>query len=97
MTRPSEDDADVTGATVSQTVRRLLVQVLDLDLGPDDLTEQTPLYSAVIRLDSLALLQLITELEKSFSCQVDDEAVMTADLVDVGSIVELMKSQLEAR
>jgi acyl carrier protein len=82
-------DTDVSGR-----VKRTIIEVLNLDLEPAQLADDVPLYSTTIRLDSLTLLQLITELEKEFSCQVDDEAVMMADLFDVGSIITLVASQL---
>jgi acyl carrier protein len=84
----------MTRKDVSQTVKLVMIRVLDLDLAPADIGEQVPLYSAAIRLDSLALLQIITELEKAFACQIDDEAVMMADLIDVGSLIQLVESQL---
>ncbi len=80
---------------LSQQIKRVMIEVLDLDLAPEQLGEEVPLYSSVVRLDSLTLLHLITALEKTFGCQIDDEAIMMADLVDVGSIVSLVASQLE--
>lgn len=87
----------MTEPTVSFRVRRILLDVLDLDLEPDDLVETTSLFGTTIALDSLTLLQLITELERELSCEIDDEAVMTADLVDIGSLVRLVRSQLPDR
>jgi acyl carrier protein len=79
---------------LSERVKRVVIKVLDIALTPEQLNDEIPLYSTIIRLDSLTLLQLITELENEFSCQIDDEAVMMADLVDVGSIVALVSSQV---
>lgn len=84
----------MTDTIFSDQVKRVMIKVLDLAVDPDQLPDHTPLYSTTIRLDSLTLLLLITELEKEFSCQIDDEAVMTADLIDVSSIVMLVSAQL---
>jgi acyl carrier protein len=81
---------------VSERVKQVMIQVLDLDVMLENLGDEVPLYSSLVRLDSLTLLRLITELEKTFGCQIDDEAVMTADLIDVGSIVSLVSAQLES-
>ena len=70
-----------------------MVDVLDLDVRPEGLDDQLSLYSTNIHLDSLTLLKLLTKFESEFSIEIDDEAVMSADLVDVGSLVELISSQ----
>jgi acyl carrier protein len=75
-------------------VKQVLVDILDLNLAPDDIGDRVPLYSSFIGLDSLTLLRIITELERVFSCEIDDEAVMITDLVDVGSLVDLVSAQL---
>jgi acyl carrier protein len=85
---------DLMTEPILSLVRRTLVDVLDLDLAPDDIPETTSLFATTIGLDSLTLLQLITRLEKELSCEIDDEAVMTTDLVDVASLVELVRGQL---
>lgn len=51
------------------------------------------MYSATIGLDSLSLLELITRLESDLSCEINDEALMKVDLVDVGSLVQLVTTQ----
>jgi acyl carrier protein len=86
----------MTEPDLAQKVKQVMVEVLDLDIPPAQLTDDVPLYSTLIRLDSLTLLHLLTELEKAFSCQIDDEAVMAAELTDVGSIVSLVAAQVAA-
>jgi amino acid adenylation domain-containing protein len=90
---PKEDPVPDSG--ISIRVKRVLVDVLDLDLVPEEIDDRLPLYSTVIRLDSLTLLRLIIELEAALSCEISDEAVMVADLVDVGSLVDLVRSQVD--
>ncbi|MFF3616791.1 acyl carrier protein [Streptomyces sp. NPDC002580] len=80
--------------SISTQVKQVLVDILDLDLGPGDISDHISLYSTTVSLDSLTLLRIITELERTFSCEINDEAVMTAELVDVGSLVDLVRSQL---
>lgn len=81
---------------VATAVKQILVDVLDIDLDPGDIDNGLSLYSATIGLDSLTLLHVITEIERVFHCEIDDEALMSADLVNVGSLVELVLSQLQA-
>jgi acyl carrier protein len=81
--------------SVADQVKLILVDVLDIDLNPRDIDNDLSLYSVTIGLDSLTLLHVITEIERVFSCEIDDEALMSADLVNVGSLVELVLSQLQ--
>lgn len=82
--------------SVAFQVKLILADVLDIDLNPRDMYNDLSLYSVTIGLDSLTLLHVITEIERVFSCEIDDEALMSADLVNVGSLVELVLSQLQA-
>jgi acyl carrier protein len=68
-----------------------MVETLDLSIEPENITDETPLYASVIRLDSLGLLHLMVALENEFDCQIDDEDVMEADLTTVASVIELVR------
>ncbi|WBO65123.1 acyl carrier protein [Streptomyces camelliae] len=81
-------------SVVSMQVRRQLIDILDLELSPEDIADEVPLYSSTIGLDSLSLLELITRLETDLSCEINDEALMQVDLVDVGSLVRLVAAQV---
>jgi acyl carrier protein len=80
--------------TVSARVKRVMTDVLDLGVDTAQLDDGMLLYSTAIQLDSLRLLHLLTALEQEFDCQIDDEAVMSAELTDVGSVVALVSTQL---
>lgn len=82
--------------SLATQVKKVIVDVLDIDLDPESIDDRLSLYSVTIGLDSLTLLHVITELERVFSCEIDDEALMSADLVDVGSLVDLVLGQLPA-
>jgi acyl carrier protein len=81
--------------TVSERVKRVMTSILDLGVEVEGLYDNTLLYSTAVQLDSLRLLHLLTALEEEFDCQIDDEAVMMAELTDVGSIVSLVSAQLD--
>ncbi|WP_405812051.1 phosphopantetheine-binding protein [Streptomyces sp. NBC_01520] len=61
-----------------------------------DLDNDLPLHSGPIGLDPSALRHIITELEQEFSVEIDDEAMTSAELVDVGSLVDLISGALPA-
>ncbi|MFE4591199.1 phosphopantetheine-binding protein [Streptomyces laurentii] len=76
---------------VATKVRALMVDALDLRLDPQDIGAQTSLYSPMIQLDSLNLLQLLLAVETEFGGHVEDEDVMEADLETVGDLIELVR------
>jgi acyl carrier protein len=82
--------------SISARVKAIMVQVLDLDLPPEQLDDEMSLYSSRIRLDSLGFLHLIIALEAEFGRQIDDADVMEADLETVGNLVQLFEDKLVA-
>lgn len=78
-------------------IKAIMVQVLDLDLSPEQIDDELSLYSSSIRLDSLGFLHLIIALEAEFGCQIDDEDVMEADLETVGDLIQLFEDKLVAK
>jgi acyl carrier protein len=82
--------------SIATRVKQVIVSVLGIDLDPMEIDDHLSLYSEKISLDSLTLLHVITELERELACKIDDEALMRADLISVGSLIELMRDQLDA-
>ena len=77
-------------------VKEIMVQVLDLDLSPEQIDDELSLYSSRIRLDSLGFLHLVIALEAEFGCQLEDEDVMEADLETVADLIQLFEGKLVA-
>lgn len=87
----------MTSKTIRARVKAIMVQVLDLDVPPEQIDDELSLYSSTIRLDSLGFLHLIIALETEFGCQIDDQEVMEADLETVASLIQLFENKLRAR
>src|SRR5437899_1305590 len=77
-------------------VKAIIVQVLDLDVLPEQIDDELSLYSPSIRLDSLSFLHLILAIEAELGRQIDDEDVMEADLETVASLIQLFEDKLVA-
>ena len=75
-------------------VKAIMAQVLDLDLPPQQIDDELPLYSSSIRLDSLGFLHLVVALEAEFGRQLEDEDVMQANLETVGNLIQLVEDKL---
>ncbi|MDX3225477.1 phosphopantetheine-binding protein [Streptomyces sp. ME19-01-6] len=83
-----------TDDEVADRVRKLMVDVLDLRLSPEEITPDIALYSPTIQLDSLNLLQLLVAVEEEFGCHIEDEDVMEVDLETVGDLLDLVLGQV---
>ncbi|MFF7235431.1 phosphopantetheine-binding protein [Streptomyces collinus] len=81
---------------VARRVREIMVDVLDLRLTPAEMRDDISLYSPVIRLDSLNLLQLLMAVEEEFGGHIEDEDIMEADLENVGDLVALIGKHMPA-
>lgn len=81
---------------IARRVREIMVDVLDLRLSPADLRDDISLYSPVIRLDSLNLLQLLMAVETEFGGHIEDEDIMEADLENVGDLITLISRNMPA-
>lgn len=86
----------MTNESATARIKAIMVQVLDLDIPPEQIDDELSLYSSSIRLDSLGFLHLIIALEAEFGRQIDDEDVMEADLETVGNLIHLFENKLVA-
>ncbi len=75
----------MTSESMAARVKVIMVQVLDLDVPPEQIDDELSLYSSRIRLDSLGFLHLIIALEAEFDCQIEDEDVMVAEPLREGA------------
>jgi len=82
--------------SVATSVKQVIISVLDLPMDVAELGDDLSLYSNSIGLDSLTLLHIITKLEERIPCKIDDQAMMFAQLVDVGSLVRLVSTHVDA-
>jgi acyl carrier protein len=78
----------------SARVKHVMTQTLDLAVAPGQIRDDQSLYTSVIGMDSMGLLQVLVALEGEFGCHIDDEDVMAADLKDVASLVRLVEDKL---
>lgn len=58
-------------AALIQELRELLVQALRLEIEPEDIDPNTPLFGAGLGLDSIDTLEFVLELEEAFGLRSD--------------------------
>lgn len=80
---------------MANRARKIMVDVLDLRLSPEEIGDGISLYSPMIQLDSLNLLQLLLAVEEEFGGHIEDEDVMEADLETVGDLIGLIRQHAQ--
>lgn len=79
-------------ATIEARVVKVVVRTLGIEDRASKLTAATPLFGSMPELDSLAVLELVSNLETEFSIRIDDEDI-TGDTFDtVGSLAAFVAS-----
>ncbi|TDD84517.1 acyl carrier protein [Actinomadura darangshiensis] len=78
-------------------IKDVMISVLELNIGREQLDEKVSLYSPIVGLDSLSLLHILVAIEKRFDIEIDDEDVMSAELRNVGSLVHMISGVIDAK
>ncbi len=60
---------------VKVRLKKLIIQRLKLQMEPDSISDDAPLFGEGLGLDSIDALELVVGLEQEFGVQVPDEAV----------------------
>ena len=58
---------------VAKRVKNLLVQVLQIDIDPEDIADDEPLFGDGLDADSMLSLELISAIEEAFGIEVTDD------------------------
>jgi len=72
-------------------VKEAIVRCLRLPLAPQDIADDVPLFGEGLGLDSIDALELVLELERSFSVKISDEQLGARVLRSVNAIVEFIE------
>ena len=71
----------------------MLVETLGIERRADTLEADTPLFGALPELDSMAVLELIVDLEGRFGITVEDEDVTAEVFETLASLTEFVRSK----
>ncbi len=75
--------------TLKDEIKRMLVEDLMLQIGPEDIGDEQPLFGPDgIGLDSVDALQLVVALEKHHGLKISDPEVARGVLKNVNSIAD---------
>jgi acyl carrier protein len=71
-------------------IKQALVRSLRLPIAPEEIGDATPLFGEGLGLDSIDVLELVLELERSFGVSITDEQTGTRVLRSVDAIAEFI-------
>ena len=92
MTFDRKDIVDVARTETVSAVTTLIANTLDL-ADPESLDERTGLFGSMPELDSLAIVQLVTELEDHFGFEFDEDDITGEVFENVGSLSDYVDRQ----
>jgi acyl carrier protein len=78
-------------------IKQAIVRALRLPMAPEDIQDDVPLYGPDgLGLDSIDVLELVLELERSFGVKITDEATGAKVLRSVNVIASYVEAQRQA-
>ena len=80
-------------ATLKEDIKQAIVRSLRLPIAPAEIGDDTPLFGEGLGLDSIDVLELVLELERTFGVAISDEATGAKVLRSVNSIAEFITTQ----
>lgn len=75
-------------------VRQMLVENLMLQIKPEEITDDLPLFGEGLGLDSVDALQLVVALDKTFGLKIQDAEMAKGVLQNINTIVAALEKHL---
>ena len=78
--------------TLRAEIKQAIVRSLRLPIKAEEIADDIPLFGEGLGLDSIDVLELVLELERSFGVSITDEATGARVLRSVNSIAEFVEA-----
>lgn len=75
---------------VKERLKTMIVERLKLQIKPEDVDDDAPLFGEGLGLDSIDALELVVGLEQEFGVQVPDEAVGREAFGSINTLAEFV-------
>ena len=82
---------------LKEEVKQALVRSLRLPIPPEEIGDSMPLFGEGLGLDSIDVLELVLELERSFGVSITDEQTGTRVLRSVDAIADFIADERSKR
>lgn len=79
--------------TLKDQIKESIVRSLRLPIPPEEIGDSMPLFGEGLGLDSIDVLELVLELERTFGVAITDEATGARVLRSVDSIAEFITAE----
>ena len=79
--------------TLRNEIKHAIVRSLRLPISPDEIGDATPLFDEGLGLDSIDVLELVLEIERSFGVSIGDEQTGMKVLRSVDTIADYIQSE----
>lgn len=84
-------------ADLKGEIKQAIVRSLRLPIAPNEIGDSTPLFGQGLGLDSIDVLELVLELERSFGVAITDEATGARVLRSVDTIAEFIRAERDGK
>lgn len=84
----SEDDK-----SLALRLKKLIITRLKLEIEPDEIENQQPLFGEGLGLDSIDALELVLGLEQEFGVKVEDEEVGVKAFASIDALVTFVREK----
>ena len=78
--------------TLRAEIKQAIVRSLRLPIKAEEIADDVPLFGEGLGLDSIDVLELVLELERSFGVSITDEATGARVLRNVNTIAEFVEA-----
>ena len=86
----------MTGLSIETRIKRLIVEVLDLEIDPDLIDDDEALFGGGMGMDSQATLEIVVGIEDEFGIEVSDEDLRVDMFDSVRVLAQYVKDKLES-
>lgn len=77
-------------ANLKEEIKQAIVRSLRLPIAPEDIGDATPLFGEGLGLDSIDVLELVLEIERTFGVAITDEETGKKVLRSVDTIAQFI-------
>ena len=82
------------GAELRQRIKEVIVERLKLEVRPEEIQDQDPLFGDGLGLDSIDALELVLGIEQAFGVKIEDEEVGVQALASVETLAQFILAKL---